>query len=235
GSQIPKELEADEFSGSVLRRMGASLQQAQLAMKLIASPYASATHPGENDRLAAIARGWNSTTVQTNRANTDVAISTPVDRRTTSPNTYPQTYPSPNGGKAYPAPSDERNNYPSTGNGRNYPSSSDSRGDYPNNDSRRYGRRNNDQGNTRGGSLAIVYDIRFNGSNAQQYYITAQNQVIMLRGNRAMVVAKIAATNNANYPYVIYDDHQQIYIDRKGNLFTENSRRSIGYVARHNS
>src|SRR3954451_3217297 len=34
GSQIPKELEADEFSGLVLHRMGASLQQAQLAMRL---------------------------------------------------------------------------------------------------------------------------------------------------------------------------------------------------------
>jgi hypothetical protein len=201
GSQIPKELEADEYSGLVLRRMGASLQQAQLAMKLIASPYASATHPGENDRLAAIARGWNSTTVKNDRGNTDVAISTPEDRNRT-----------------YPAPTNERSNYPSGSN-------------------RGYGRRNT-QGNTSGRgngleSLSIVYDIRFTGAGVQPYYITAQNQVIMLRGNRAVVVAKIAATNNRQFPYVIYDDQQQMLVDQRGNLFTENGRRNIGYIARH--
>ena len=229
GSQIPKELEADEYSGLVLRRMGASLQQAQLAMKLIASPYASATHPGESDRLAAIARGWGSTSVQTNRGNSDVAIGTPDDRRTTYPNGNPQTYPS---------PQDGRNNYPSdnypSNRGQNYPGR---RGNYPStSDNGGYGNQRN-QGSGRGrvnGSpnINLVYDIRFNGNNGQQYYITSQNQVIMLRGNRAVVVAKLASTNRSNYPYVIYDDQQQIFIDRSGNLFTENGRR-IGYVTRH--
>lgn len=49
----------------------------------------------------------------------------------------------------------------------------------------------------------------------------------------AIAVAKVAGTNNRNYPYVIYDDQQQIYIDARGNLFSENGRRSIGYVTRH--
>ncbi|MDB5249610.1 MAG: hypothetical protein JWQ40_4004 [Segetibacter sp.] len=225
GSQIPKELDADQFSGLVLRRMGASLQQAQLAMKLIGSPSASATHPAERDRLAAISKGWNSTTVNTNRGNADVAISTPADRKTTYPDPNPQTYPSnPNAGNTYPAPSDRRPSYPSTSNRK---------GSYPNNNgSRRPGGRNNSQGNSavQGG---ITYDIWFNGSNAQQYYITAQNQVIMLRGNRVVVVAKIASTNKSNYPYVIYDDQQQIYIDRSGKLYSDRGR-NIGYLTRHN-
>lgn len=223
GSQIPKELEADEFSGLVLRRMGASLQQAQLAMKLVASPYPSATHPGENDRLAAIERGWNSTTVKVARGNDDVAINTPDDRRAN-----------------YPSQQDRREDYPTDSRG-NYPSNrrsrqGDSRSNYPGANDGVYGQRR-DQGNGRwrGNSsqnIDVVYDIRFNGNSSQQYFITAQNQVIMLRGYQAFVVAKIASTNRPNYPYVIYDDQQQIFIDRTGNLYLESGRR-VGYVARH--
>jgi hypothetical protein len=59
GSQPPLELEADEFSGFVLRKMGASLSQAQSAMKIAADTRASRTHPAQQDRLTAIAEGWN--------------------------------------------------------------------------------------------------------------------------------------------------------------------------------
>ena len=58
------ELEADEFSGFVLRKMGASLQQAQLAMKVAADQRTSATHPGKTDRLNYIAYGWNKADAQ---------------------------------------------------------------------------------------------------------------------------------------------------------------------------
>lgn len=58
GSQPDLELEADEFSGFILRQMGASLQQAQLAMKVAADVRATRTHPGKDDRLTAIAEGW---------------------------------------------------------------------------------------------------------------------------------------------------------------------------------
>jgi hypothetical protein len=59
GSQPSMELEADEFSGYVLRKMGASLQEAQAAMQTLASARASRTHPGKYDRLTSIAEGWN--------------------------------------------------------------------------------------------------------------------------------------------------------------------------------
>jgi predicted HD phosphohydrolase len=59
GSQPTAELEADEFSGYVLRKMGASLTQAQAAMQTLASTRASRTHPARYDRLTAIAQGWN--------------------------------------------------------------------------------------------------------------------------------------------------------------------------------
>ena len=59
GSSLPKELEADYFSGFVMARMGASLEEAEVAMSKIASPQASSSHPGKADRLNAIAKGWN--------------------------------------------------------------------------------------------------------------------------------------------------------------------------------
>lgn len=54
GSQPEDELEADEFSGFVLRRLGASLAQAQAALAAVAPEAGSATHPGRTPRLAAI-------------------------------------------------------------------------------------------------------------------------------------------------------------------------------------
>jgi hypothetical protein len=52
------ELQADQFAGYTLRRMGASLAQAQLAIHYIANAEPSKTHPGRETRLAAIQRGW---------------------------------------------------------------------------------------------------------------------------------------------------------------------------------
>lgn len=58
GSQPADELEADEFSGFVLRKLGASLAQAQAAMATVPDAEGSATHPGRTPRLAAIGQGW---------------------------------------------------------------------------------------------------------------------------------------------------------------------------------
>jgi hypothetical protein len=58
GSRPKMELEADKYSGFILNRMNASLDQAQAAMKLIATDKGSETHPGKQARLAAISNGW---------------------------------------------------------------------------------------------------------------------------------------------------------------------------------
>ncbi|WP_071594895.1 M48 family metalloprotease [Pontibacter roseus] len=64
GSNHADELEADEFSGFVLRKMGASIEEAQAAMKVLSDERSSATHPGRSYRLAAISRGWNNADAQ---------------------------------------------------------------------------------------------------------------------------------------------------------------------------
>jgi hypothetical protein len=64
GSNPADELEADEFSGFVLRKMGASVEEAVAAMKLISDEEGSHTHPGRSPRLAAITKGWNDADAQ---------------------------------------------------------------------------------------------------------------------------------------------------------------------------
>lgn len=58
GSRPDTELEADEFSGFVLRKLGATLAESQAVMSIIASLKGSHTHPKKSDRLAYIANGW---------------------------------------------------------------------------------------------------------------------------------------------------------------------------------
>jgi hypothetical protein len=73
GSRPDVELEADEFSGFVLFKLGASLSDAQAAMAVAASQKGSHTHPPRAERLEAIETGWNNASNQTGGRH-DVAI-----------------------------------------------------------------------------------------------------------------------------------------------------------------
>jgi hypothetical protein len=70
GSTPPKEIEADAFSGYVMYKQGATLNESIAAISAIASDRASATHPAKTDRVAAITRGWNN-------AKTEMPANTP--------------------------------------------------------------------------------------------------------------------------------------------------------------
>ncbi len=59
GSNPNDELEADKFSGFVLYKMGATLEQSLAAMELLGSTHESSTHPARDRRLRAIENGWN--------------------------------------------------------------------------------------------------------------------------------------------------------------------------------
>ena len=63
GSRPALELEADEFAGFILHKLGATLQQSQNVMYYIAKAKASKTHPSKNSRLLAIEKGWNKASV----------------------------------------------------------------------------------------------------------------------------------------------------------------------------
>lgn len=59
GSRPVIELEADKYSGFVLQRMGATIDQAKVAMESLGNDAGSSTHPKKRDRLVAIVAGWN--------------------------------------------------------------------------------------------------------------------------------------------------------------------------------
>ncbi len=59
GSRPPLELQADHFSGGTLARMGASLEESISAINKLGNPAATSTHPGKDERVAAITKGWN--------------------------------------------------------------------------------------------------------------------------------------------------------------------------------
>ena len=70
GSTPPKEIEADAFSGYVMAKLGATLNESVAAITAIASDRASATHPAKKDRVAAITKGWNTAKTTGNTGNT---------------------------------------------------------------------------------------------------------------------------------------------------------------------
>ncbi|WP_318343854.1 tetratricopeptide repeat protein [Flagellimonas baculiformis] len=52
------ELQADEFSGFVLAKMGATLDESLRAMNKLGSEYSSSSHPSKSKRIKAISDGW---------------------------------------------------------------------------------------------------------------------------------------------------------------------------------
>ena len=95
GSSPPKEIEADAFSGYVMEKLGASLDQSVAAIKAIATDRASSTHPAKNDRVAAITKGWNAAKA-TNTAPANPGNPTNPTNPTspTNPTTTPENDPS---------------------------------------------------------------------------------------------------------------------------------------------
>lgn len=58
------ELEADKYSGFLLYKMGASLNEATISIKLLASEVDSESHPAKSKRISAIENGWNEASQQ---------------------------------------------------------------------------------------------------------------------------------------------------------------------------
>ncbi|MEO7530289.1 MAG: M48 family metalloprotease [Sediminibacterium sp.] len=103
GSTPPKEIEADYFSGYVMEKLGAGLDEARAAMNQIASPQASSTHPAKADRLTAITQGWNYARGLTNTLPGNKPLPTPAPQPAPQPQN-PQQNPGQNPGQN-PTPS----------------------------------------------------------------------------------------------------------------------------------
>ncbi len=96
GSRPPIELEADEFSGFVLFKMGAKIQEAQLAMNSFSSTSGSSTHPPKNARLEAIAVGWNKAKESSENIGNSNSNNSPVTNTDNTTTSNPPTIPADN-------------------------------------------------------------------------------------------------------------------------------------------
>jgi len=175
GSSPAIELEADEFSGYALRRMGASLEDAQVAMRMIASTRGTATHPGKANRLAAIEKGWS-------EANRQIGGGDVV--RNEEPKRPVQTSPT-----------------PQSGNGQTTRTSS--------------------SGTIMQTVLEILGQILSSSQANRQNntFVTNGISVLTQINNQWREVGKLARLNNANYPYMIYDNrNNQLFVDRRGKI-----------------
>ena len=90
GSTVPKEIEADAFSGYIMAKLGATKEQSIAAIQAIASDKASSTHPGKNDRVNAISSGWDKAAMPNSGGN-----STPTQNPKPNPKPTPNPSPQP--------------------------------------------------------------------------------------------------------------------------------------------
>lgn len=88
GSRPSIELEADKFSGFILAKMGASLQDAQSAVLNLVSEQSSSTHPKRSERLKAIASGFRDGAIKSSSENlTEEQTDKPNISKTSTPKT----------------------------------------------------------------------------------------------------------------------------------------------------
>ncbi len=75
--QREKELEADEFSGFVLSKLGASLDQATATISALEAEVASSnsSHPDRSERISSIEKGYNRGKINLNPVNIDYSSS----------------------------------------------------------------------------------------------------------------------------------------------------------------
>jgi hypothetical protein len=198
GSQPADELEADEFSGFVLRKMGASLAQAQAAMASVADDHTSGTHPTRAPRLAAIGQGWQ-------RANAQIVAST----RTAAPSAEPvvvatepvRTTPRPAAYHRPPAAASTANDDDST--------------------------REAVAMNSAGEAVKLVGQLTFSANPEQRYYLTSGLKVLRVADDEtAEVVGRLTRTTSSTFPFVLTDTQQRrLFITERGDVYDKAGKR----------
>jgi hypothetical protein len=197
GSQPADELEADEFSGFVLRKLGASLAQAQAAMATVADDEGSATHPGRAPRLTAISQGWQ-------RANGQIVAST----RAAVPSAVPAVIAA--APMAQPARETARQpvRRPAT--------------TQPDNAGEMVAVSQNT-----GDAVRLVGQLTFRNDPSQRYYLTNALKVVRVDDeDNAEVVGRVTRTTSETFPFVLTDGQQRrLFITARGDVYDKAGQR----------
>ncbi|MEL1243228.1 hypothetical protein AAEO56_03045 [Flavobacterium sp. DGU11] len=204
GSRPQTELEADEFSGFVLRKMGASLADAQSAMSLIAKMKGSHTHPAKNDRLAYIATGWKSAG-EYNNDNSDVADNgspTPVVTRQPAVAQRPVVIQKPVAVRATAQPVVKRE----------------------------LTKREKIQQSILSGKN-VASDAHLNSNPNGQYYLTTKGNLVQVTGENVYLIASLERSDRPGYKLMLDDkgSGSDMYIGSGGAL-VNSAGKKIGYL-----
>ncbi|GAA3963101.1 hypothetical protein GCM10022407_07250 [Hymenobacter antarcticus] len=199
GSQPADELEADEFSGFVLRKLGASMAQAQAAMATVADDGGSASHPGRAPRLVAIGQGWQ-------RANGQIVASA----RAVAPSAAPAVV------AARRAPQPVRPSYDSTP-VRLFPteqSAADTREMVA-------------ISQVSGSAVRLVGQLTFRNEPNQRYYLTNGLKVVRVdEEDNAEEVGRVTRTTSSAFPFVLTDGQQRrLFITARGDVYDKAGQR----------
>ncbi|MBF9143264.1 M48 family metalloprotease [Hymenobacter properus] len=200
GSQPADELEADEFSGFVLRKLGASLAQAQAAMATVPDDGGSATHPGRAPRLVAIGQGWQ-------RANTQIVASTQVKAPSAAPAVVAASKPQPASRPSYDNTSVRL--FPTV-----QTDSDDSREMVA-------------VSQTSGDAVRLVGQLTFRNDPSRRYYLTNALKVVRVDDeDNAEVVGRISRTGSETFPFVLTDTQQRrLFITARGDVYDKAGQR----------
>ena len=211
GSRPDLELEADEFSGFVLRKLGATLQQAEEAMKIAADYKSSATHPGQELRLTAIATGWNNAgnkTIGKDIAKNNAVVPVPKSPVFTQPQVQEQiqtVYHPQNKARSQQSEAASLvNNRVQIREVQSVLSDKD-----------------------------ILADINFVADDASAFYVTRQFTVVKVYNNQLYTIGKMQSTDSADYPFIITDDDgTKLFVDSRGNIINSNDKK-VGKLKAH--
>ena len=201
GSQPADELEADEFSGFVLRKLGASLAQAQAAMATVADDGGSASHPGQAPRLLAIGQGWQ-------RANEQIVASTRAAVPSAAPAVVAARRPQPPVPATAPYNGSPVRLFPSVAATENAPEMvaiNQASGD----------------------AVRLVGQLTFRNDPNQRYYLTNALKVVRVDDeDNAEVVGRVTRTTSETFPYVLTDGQQhRLFITPRGDVYDKQGQR----------
>jgi hypothetical protein len=199
GSQPADELEADEFSGFVLRKLGASLAQSQAAMATVSDDQGSPTHPGRTPRLAAIGQGWQ-------RANNQIVASNKAAVPSAAPAVIAAVRPQPAARPTY-------NNAPV----RELPvaQSGVEAGEMV------------AVSQSTGNAVRLVGQLTFRNDPSQRYYLTNALKVVRVDDqDNAQVVGRVTRTSDETFPFVLTDGQQRrLFITPRGDVYDKEGQR----------
>lgn len=211
-SKPATELEADEFSGFVLQKMGASLQDAQAVMALIASQKGSHTHPPKNQRLTYIANGWNKAAGMT-------VPHAAIAQKQPAPATPQKMTP-----VQKPAPPQKPVAMQRTQQAKQAPKQTVAAAPKQSVLSKEERIRQsvlNDH--------YIASDAYFSTNPGGQYYITVRGNFVMVDKDKVYMLGSLAKSDKNGYELMLYGENTNIYIDSSGGL-VNNTGKKVGYL-----